>query len=322
MQFAPTGQRVRSGHQWVLALLFIGSTTVSGCSRNDGVPTKVTAAGDSPRVIAVSYALKSFAEELLGDISPVAMPDYGGVNPLHWRPSTNFIRQLQRAELILCNGSGAQVAPWMNTIAVAPSKLIETIENIRLEDFLVIYDAPTHSHGPEGEHSHSGLIATTWLDPRIAKDQADFIAIRLQQHFPDRATTIQQNEQRLRNKFDELTAEIEKFEQFRGKYVLSSEPSFKYLMRRLGIEDKHYFWSQEKGDIEAAHWQEFDATRPESARIMLWPLQPSSDVLEQLQARSIEVLVLDLLIDQPTGSGNYFDSIRRNIRLLAERFQE
>ncbi|HMO14117.1 MAG TPA: metal ABC transporter substrate-binding protein [Pirellulaceae bacterium] len=269
-----------------------------------------------PRVIAISFALKSLTQELLDGICEVSMPNYAGQYPLHWYPRTEFIREMQRADLVICNGGGAQEAPWLNTVTVSPSKLVETINNIQLSDFLVVDDAPTHSHGPEGEHSHSGLIASTWLNPRVARDQAEYVYRRLVQRFPEHAARIELNRHQLIDKFKDLEARFAEIIDLRGKVVLSSEPTFKYLFKSLGVEDKHYFWSQEKGELEASMWEEFDTTRPPAASVMFWPFPPPPAVQEGLRSRSISFVALDAMIEKPKNETDYFSTMQKNLALI------
>lgn len=47
------------------------------------------------------------------------------------------------------------------------------------EKYIPLKDVATHSHGPEGEHVHTGLAFTTWLNFQMAIAQADAIRMKL-----------------------------------------------------------------------------------------------------------------------------------------------
>jgi zinc transport system substrate-binding protein len=47
------------------------------------------------------------------------------------------------------------------------------------EKYIPLKDVTTHSHGPEGEHVHTGLAFTTWLNFQMAIAQADAIRMKL-----------------------------------------------------------------------------------------------------------------------------------------------
>jgi len=295
----------------VVALILVCSL---GCNNSPGRSGK-EGAEKSHKVIAVSYALQFLTQQLLNEVLIVEMPDYGDTQPRDWRPEAEFIRHLQKADLIVANGSAARAAPWLNVVSIAESKVVPTGENIHLTDFILIEDAPTHSHGPEGEHSHSGIVATTWLNPRVAKDQAAMIADRLCELYPEHRKDIRANQKQLDQQLDDLTKRIEALTEFSGSKVLASEPSFKYLLRPLGIEDKHYFWTQEQSAITETLWDEFDQTRPAEATFMLWPYPPPQEIADRLNKRSINVVVIDLLTIQPK-SGDYIQVMKSNIDKL------
>jgi zinc transport system substrate-binding protein len=49
---------------------------------------------------------------------------------------------------------------------------------------LIEVEGETHSHGPEGAHTHSSIASTTWLSPSIRRAQAEAIAGGLKPFFP------------------------------------------------------------------------------------------------------------------------------------------
>ena len=124
-------------------------------------------------VYAVNYPLQYFAQRIAGDQADVVFPAPGDVDPAFWQPSPEIIGDFQQADLILLNGAG--YAQWVNRVALPRRKLVDTSAGFR-EHFIPVDAAATHSHGPGGEHSHSGIAFTIWLDFNQALQQAQAIA--------------------------------------------------------------------------------------------------------------------------------------------------
>jgi len=76
----------------------------------------------------------------------------------------------KRADLIVLNGAG--YAKWTAKVSLPLLRTVDTSKSF--EDTLIaMTDEITHSHGPGGDHSHSGTAFTTWLDFSQAARQAD-----------------------------------------------------------------------------------------------------------------------------------------------------
>ena len=86
-------------------------------------------------------------------------------DPAYWEPSGDQIAEFQSADLVLLNG--ADYAKWTLRATLPWSRTVVTCEGME-EELIEIPDAVVHSHGPEGEHSHAGLVSETWLDPDLA----------------------------------------------------------------------------------------------------------------------------------------------------------
>ena len=113
-------------------------------------------------VVVVNYPLEYFARRIGGDLIQVRFPVPENRDPAYWEPSGDQIAEFQSADLILLNG--ADYAKWTLRATLPWSRTIVTCEGME-EELIEIPDAVVHSHGPEGEHSHAGLVSETWLDP-------------------------------------------------------------------------------------------------------------------------------------------------------------
>ena len=116
-----------------------------------------------PSVYVVSYPLKFFAEYLADGAVQVEFPAPDGIDPAYWSPAPEVVLGYQQADLILLNGAG--YASWTDRVSLPPSRLVNTSAGVEGR-FLPVENAVTHTHGPEGEHSHDELAVTSWSPKR------------------------------------------------------------------------------------------------------------------------------------------------------------
>ena len=121
----------------------------------------------------VNYPLKYLAERIGGEIVTAVFPAPPGIDPAYWSPEPEQVAAYQGADLILLNGAG--YAAWVDRASFLRRQLIDTSAGFR-DRLLPLDQAPLHTHGPEGDHSHSGTAFTTWLDPTLALEHARVIA--------------------------------------------------------------------------------------------------------------------------------------------------
>ena len=75
----------------------------------------------------------------------------------------------------------------------------------------------THSHGPGGEHSHTGTAFTTWLDPLLALQQAKASRDALIKQRPGLAQEFSEN-------FVALQQEVEAMDRRRRAWFIDLVP--------------------------------------------------------------------------------------------------
>src|SRR5688500_16004167 len=143
-----------------------------------------------PTVYVVNYPLQYFAERIGAEHVQVVFPAPADEDPAFWKPDVNTIAAFQAADLIVVNG--ATYAKWLKTASLPKAKLVNTSERFK-DRYIEIKDTVTHSHGPGGEHSHTGTAFTTWLDMRQAVQQAQAITAALSQLLPEQKSVFEQH---------------------------------------------------------------------------------------------------------------------------------
>ena len=124
-------------------------------------------------VYTVNYPLQYFTQRIAGDHARVVFPAPADVDPAFWMPDRKTIGDYQQADLIVLNG--AAYAGWVSKASLPRLRQVNTSKAFK-NGFITVKDTVTHSHGPAGEHSHTGTAFTTWLDFYQAVQQAQAIA--------------------------------------------------------------------------------------------------------------------------------------------------
>lgn len=264
---------------------------------------------ERPSVVAVNYALSYFAERLGGDEIDVRFPVPGGVDPVFWRPDIAGISEMQNADLIVLNGAG--FASWTTKASLPRARIVETARVF--EDQFIATETITHSHGADGEHSHTGTASFTWLDQEQAILQAGAIADALAQ----RGLVAQDDiDRRLSGLTDDLLALDAAGEQLRplaaGKVLIATHPRYQYLARAYGLDIRSLEW--EAGAAPGAdQLAMLKALVGETgAQVLLWEAHPPDSARSAIRDLGMVDVVFPTLAETPEGA-DYVVQLRTTI---------
>jgi zinc transport system substrate-binding protein len=271
-------------------------------------------------VVVANYPLAFFAEYLLQGDPSVTFSAPQDEDPAFWEPDDQAIAEFQAARLILLNGAG--YSKWVDRVSLPKSRVVDTSAAFAVR-FIEQKDLVTHSHGPEGQHSHGGTAFTTWIDLEQATLQLDAI---LKAVLPlvaeERRASVTLRADELKQKLaglDQRLLEVGK--KLAGRALLGSHPVYQYLARRYVL------------DIQAVHWEpdvmpdadalaQLDELLPEHpARVMLWEGEPLPESVALLQAKGISSIVFDPCGNRP-DQGDFLQVMDRNVRALETWVQE
>jgi len=300
---------------------------VAGC-RNDAQNNSQSPpkANDKPEIIAVSYPLKFLTARLIGDSIPVTYLVPNDMAGRDWKPDRDSIRRLQKADLIIANGIGASYATWLETVSLPESKICSSAtRGLSLSDYISVDDMGiVHSHGPEGEHSHPLMVATTWLDPEMAVKQAVYIAEELERIFPQHAESIQRNLLLLKTDLQSLSQEMSLPEGDARWLAITTGPDLKFLSRKLGVEDRHLPWQRvpaletAKSDIETLISElRGDKSQQDTKVCFLVTMELPPALAQFLEERKIPIAQIDVMHHSPT-EGDYLTVMKENMRRIGD----
>jgi len=287
-----------------------------GCSEA-GVERPRPEPGSEPAgmlsVAVVHYPLRYLAERIGGDLVSVTFPAPAAVDPAFWSPDPETVARYQTADLVLLGGAG--YAHWVQRASLRQAALVDTSAGFR-DRFIPLDDAPTHTHGPEGAHSHRGFASTFWLDPMLAIEQARavqdaFVAARPEHEKSFRAgfESLESDLLDLDARFDEVAAEVG------DAPLLFSHPVYPYLIRRYGLNARSLHWEPDEMPDERL-WAELEELLAEHpARWMLWEATPLEETARRLETLGVGSLVFSLCANAPEA-GDFLDAMRANAAAL------
>ena len=265
-------------------------------------------------IYTVNYPLTYFAEQIGGEHVEVVFPIPADVDPAFWSPSTEQVRQFQKADLILLNGAG--YAKWTRKVSLPMLRMVDTSKSFKNE--LIHFETNvTHSHGPAGDHSHGGTAFTTWLDFSQVAKQAEAIYKAIARKLPDQNTELSKNYEKLKAGLLALDRDMNAIgDRIDQKPLLASHPIYQYLARRYKMNIKMMMWEpdQDPGEYE---WQNLQQILSEhAARWMIWEGTPLEGSKQRLKKLGIKSLVFAPCMNRP-DKGDFLTVMYDNITNLS-----
>lgn len=252
-------------------------------------------AQERPAVVAVNYPLAYFAERLGGDEIDVLFDVPADRDPAFWRPSLAAIAEFQAADLIALNGAG--FAAWTTKVSLPRSRLVDT--SAGFSDKFISTQSITHSHGADGEHSHTGTASYTWLDFQQAAAQAEALAEAMKRRLPD-LEQIDTNLDALSADLDSLAQLAEQAaEGLRLQGVIATHPRYQYFARAYDLTIEALEWPAGVMPSDA-QWAELERhLESRAASVLLWEAEPPEDAVARARAMGLTSVVLSPLANRP-----------------------
>ncbi len=270
-----------------------------------------------PLVLVANYPLQYFAQRIAGDVVDVKFLAPKDEDPAFWQPDEAAITAFQKADLILMNG--ATYSKWADKVTLPESKVVDTSAAFA-NNFIQINEAMTHSHGPGGEHSHSGTAFTTWIDFHQAALQARSVRDALVKLAPAAKDALEKNASAV---VDELEALDERMSGLSRRMVeqplLASHPVYHYLARRYGLNLRSVLWEPDTVLDDKAMADLSSALSGHRARTMIWEGEPTKENVEKLEQMSIKSVVFDPCGNVP-ATGDFMSVMQANLKALELAF--
>ena len=294
---------------------------LTGC----GTQPADTAAGDGRlRVLTSFYPMYDFACKIGGDCIDVTNMVPSGTEPHDWEPSTNDLKNLEKADVFIYNG--ADMEPWADDLLVSRSDtlhVVETSENVELRTTDGEHE---HAHEHEGaDHHHGDFDPHVWLDPENAKIEMEAIRDALCAADPENSTVFQSNYEKYAAELDALDAEFrEKLAPLPNRTIVVAHEAFGYLcdaysLTQVGIEGLSPDSEPDPGRMAEV----IDFVREHSISTIFFEELVSPKVAEAIAsetgAQAKMLSPLEGLSDEQAAAGaDYFSVMHDNLAALME----
>jgi len=181
-------------------------------------------ANNKLQVTTSFYPLYFFTSQIAGDRAVVYNVTPAGAEPHDYEPTPQDIARIEDSKLLVLNGGkfeawGDKMKDSLNGQSTIVITVGEALVNPEVSgDNSLIHDPHV------------------WLDPILAKREAETIAQELEQIDPDNASYYDGNLRELESKLDDLDAKFQQgLSSCQKKDIITSHAAFAYLAREYGL---------------------------------------------------------------------------------------
>lgn len=300
----------------LLALLFV----VLGCDRSAQEGNGNAPAATTDEVLTTFYPTTYFARRIAGDAVTVVCPVPEDADPIFWMPDDATIQRYQQAALVIINGAGFE--KWVEKVSLPSTRVVDTALPSKSQ-FLHYEDAVSHSHGPEGEHTHSGLDGHTWVDPGFAKLQAREIEAALSKRWPEHRKAFEERYTALAKDLEALSQSLPGFAPGKSPPLLASHPAYNYVAKSHGWNIANLDLDPETMPDDATVAAITEKLKTHPAKVLLWESAPTPEIARHLEERtglrSIVFSPCELLSAEDEAAGlDYLKVMQENSRVLRD----
>lgn len=270
-------------------------------------------AADRVTVFAGNYPLVYFAERIGGSLVDARFPVPRGIDPSYWKPKDEDVIAMQKADAVMLNG--ATYEKWFSKVSL-PSSILYTTSREFEDDFIVVKDAVSHTHGNGHTHIHDGIASTTWLDLKQARMQAEAVRDVLLKKLPDHRKELKKNFSTLEKDLRELDKGFSRAgKALQGIPLFASHPVYQYAERAYDLDVVSLHW--EPGDVpdqkEMASFREKKEKHP--GKWMIWEGTPGEESVAKLKELGVGSVVFDPCGNRPE-EGDWLSVMRKNLAAL------
>lgn len=277
------------------------------------VPFGLVIAEAPVRVAVANYPLKYFTERLAGAHVEIVYPVSVDEDPAFWKPKDDEVAAFQKADVILMNG--ATYSKWADKVTLPRRKTVDTAAGFK-DKFIVVANATKHSHGPGGEHSHSGTAFTTWLDLQQAITQAKAVSEALTKKLPAAKDEIEANFAALRADIEALdTRLLAAGKKLANQPLVASHPVYQYFARRYALHLKDVLWEPEEVPTAEQMADLKKILTAHAAKWMIWEGEPAKESVAKVQTLGLQSIVFDPCGNTPE-SGDWLSVMKDNVTAL------
>ena len=308
----------------ILALACAGTLSLSlltGCGSSAETDTN---ADGKLRVLTSFYPMYDFTCKIGGDLVNVTNMVPSGTEPHDWEPSTNDLKNLEKADMFVYNG--ADMETWADDLLAGKSDSLRVVMASENVELMTTDGEHEHAHEHEGaDHHHGDFDPHVWLAPENAKTEMETIKDALAEADPANAQTYQAN-------FDKYAAELDALDKeysdtlspLPNKTIVVAHEAFGYLCAAYGLEQVGIEGLSPDSEPDPGRMAEvIDFVRANNVRTIFFEELVSPKVAQTIASETgAEAKMLNPyegLSDELLAAGaDYFSVMRDNLAALTE----
>ncbi|WP_139194286.1 metal ABC transporter substrate-binding protein [Bacillus sp. MUM 13] len=180
------------------------------------------------KIVTTFYPMYDFAKNIAGNNASVKILIPAGVEPHDWEPSTKDLIDIQNADVFIYNG--ASMENWVN-------KVLQSINQKNLTVIEASKGLPLADGKGEGDSNVQSLDPHVWLDPALAKKEAENIYRGLVKKDPAHKKDYEKNYLAFSKKLNVLDANFKKTAKHaKRKEFVTQHTAFSYLAKQYGLK--------------------------------------------------------------------------------------
>ncbi|AUS07455.1 zinc ABC transporter substrate-binding protein [Laceyella sacchari] len=295
-------------------LIFLAATLLilTGCQPG----TAANQSSNNPGKLQVYTSLfpfEDFAKKIGGDHVQVTNLIPPGVEPHDFELTARDMTALSNADLFIYNGVGMEA--WAEKAArnldTKRTLVVETTKNLPLLK--------------REEHDHGDFDPHAWLDPTLAKKQAEAIRDALIKKDAKHAADYRKNFEQVAAELDKLDHEFQSMvKQAPKKEFAVSHAAFGYLAHRYGLKQMAISGLSPSDEPSPQELKRIiEEVREHDIRVILFETLVSSKIAEvvkrEVKAEALVLNPLEGLTEEEKAQGmDYFQVMRKNKEHLAK----
>ncbi|SMP32972.1 zinc transport system substrate-binding protein [Laceyella tengchongensis] len=295
-------------------LIFLAATLLilTGCQPG----TAANQSSNNPGKLQVYTSLfpfEDFAKKIGGDHVQVTNLIPPGVEPHDFELTARDMTALSNADLFIYNGVGMEA--WAEKAArnldTKRTLVVETTKNLPLLK--------------REEHDHGDFDPHAWLDPTLAKKQAEAIRDALIKKDAKHAADYRKNFEQVAAELDKLDHEFQfVVKQAPKKEFAVSHAAFGYLAHRYGLKQMAISGLSPSDEPSPQELKRIiEEVREHDIRVILFETLVSSKIAEvvkrEVKAEALVLNPLEGLTEEEKAQGmDYFQVMRKNKEHLAK----
>ncbi|WP_088041999.1 metal ABC transporter substrate-binding protein [Bacillus sp. EAC] len=302
-----------------ITTLLLSGTILSGCTQSN--TTNQHKNKNQLTIYTTIFPLEDFAQKIGGKFVNVKSIYPAGVDSHDFEPTSKQIVNIANSDLFIYNGAGME--PFADKIKeTLKDKQVDILEASNNIELIKSTEEDDHDHH-ESEGNHHDMDPHVWLDPTLAKIEAENIKNELIKLMPKQKDYFEANFNKIDPEFDKLDNELRSLIlHSERKDIVVSHAAFGYWEQHYGLEQIPITGlspSQEPSQKELKKVVDF--VKEHHVKYILFETFATPKVASVVKDEThAEILRLNHLAtvseDDLKNNRDYFDLMNENIKTL------